>query len=269
MKRIGWFTSGRDEAALKLFEVVIQAIKEKFLPIEIAYVFSSKEERESEYVRQIFSIAKKEGIKTFSLSASFFERDLKKQDRERWREKYHRKVYEILAKEKIDFGVLAGYMLIVPNFFCEKIFLINLHPALPGGPKGTWQEVIWSLISARACETGIMMHRVTPNLDEGPPVTFVRFSLRTSEFVPFWEETEKILLKHHLTGLKKLEGEKNRLFQKIRKEGVKRELPFILLTLKFLAEKENIVFEKDLPFDLTEEVERFLQASPIKLPPLE
>jgi phosphoribosylglycinamide formyltransferase-1 len=46
--------------------------------------------------------------------------------------------------------------------------MINLHPAAPGGPTGTWQEVIWQLIEGRAVETGVMMHLVTPELDRGP-----------------------------------------------------------------------------------------------------
>ena len=58
-------------------------------------------------------------------------------------------IYKILPEE-IDFGVLAGYMWIVSPDFCEKVKLINLHPALPGGPKGSWQEVIWQLISCRS-----------------------------------------------------------------------------------------------------------------------
>ncbi|MFN3567405.1 MAG: formyltransferase family protein, partial [Caldimicrobium sp.] len=197
-------------------------------------------------------------LPVITFSALKYEPELRKKDIEAWRTLYHREVLKRLSEE-IDFGMLAGYMWIVSPEFCDKLFLLNLHPALPGGPKGTWQEVIWQLISARARETGIMIHRTTPELDEGPPLTFVRFSLQSEEFIPLWKNTEKILLKYHLNGLIKLEGEKNELFRKIREEGVKRELPFIVWTLKYFAEDKIRVDDPELPIDLTWEVERYLK----------
>ena len=198
------------------------------------------------------------GLKVISFSALKFKPELRQKDRDSWRKLYHDEVLKRLDEE-IDFGVLAGYMWIVSTKFCNTLKLINLHPALPGGPKGSWQQVIWQLISARSTETGAMMHLVTPDLDEGPPITFFRFSLRTPEFLPLWEETEKKLLKYHLSGLQKLEGEKNKLFQKIREEEVKRELPLIVYTLKYLGEEKIILGSENLPLDLTEEIENYLK----------
>ena len=198
------------------------------------------------------------GLKVISFSALKFKPELRQKDRDSWRKLYHDEVLKRLDEE-IDFGVLAGYMWIVSTKFCNTLKLINLHPALPGGPKGSWQQVIWQLISARSTETGAMMHLVTPDLDEGPPITFFRFSLRTPEFLPLWEETEKKLLKYHLSGLQKLEGEKNKLFQKIREEEVKRELPLTVYTLKYLGEEKIILGSENLPLDLTEEIENYLK----------
>jgi len=198
------------------------------------------------------------GLKVISFSALKFKPELRQKDRDSWRKLYHDEVLKRLDEE-IDFGVLAGYMWIVSTKFCNTLKLINLHPALPGGPKGSWQQVVWQLISARSTETGAMMHLVTPDLDEGPPITFFRFSLRTPEFLPLWEETEKKLLKYHLSGLQKLEGEKNKLFQKIREEEVKRELPLIVYTLKYLGEEKIILGSENLPLDLTEEIENYLK----------
>ena len=198
------------------------------------------------------------GLKVISFSALKFKPELRQKDRDSWRKLYHDEVLKRLDEE-IDFGVLAGYMWIVSTKFCNTLKLINLHPALPGGPKGSWQQVVWQLISARSTETGAMMHLVTPDLDEGPPITFFRFSLRTPEFLPLWKETEKKLLKYHLSGLQKLEGEKNKLFQKIREEEVKRELPLIVYTLKYLGEEKIILGSENLPLELTEEIENYLK----------
>jgi len=258
-KNIGWFTTGRDEAAIELLKIVYSEIKSGFLPLKIAYVFISKEPGEGFFSNRLIEIAREEmGLKVISFSALRFEPELRKKDKELWRELYHDEVLKRLEDE-IDFGVLAGYMWIVSTKFCNSLKLINLHPALPGGPKGSWQEVMWQLISARACETGAMMHLVTPELDEGPALSFFRFSLRTPEFLPLWENTEKKLLKYHLSGLKKLEGEENELFKKIREEEVKRELPLIVYTLKYLGEEKITFDSENLPLDLTEEIEIYLK----------
>src|SRR4030042_5407098 len=82
--------------------------------------------------------------------------------------------------------VLAGYMLIVGEEMCQRYPMLNLHPAAPGGPKGTWQDVVWKLIESKAAQTGVMMHLVTPELDEGPAVTYSTFSIRGQPFDRYW-----------------------------------------------------------------------------------
>ncbi len=258
MKKIGWFTTAKDQAAIKLLEIVYSQIKSSFLPLEIAYVFVSKELKETSISDEFFKKAQEMNLKVISFSALKFKPELRKKNPLKWRTLYHQEVLKLLP-EKIDFGVLAGYMWIVSDEFCDKLKLINLHPALPGGPKGSWQEVIWQLISCRSSETGVMMHQVTPDLDEGPPLSFVRFSIKTPDFLPLWEESEKILLKYHLKGLKEIEGERNSLFLKIREEGVKRELPLIVYTLKYIAENQIVWGDPTLPLDLTEKVENYLK----------
>ncbi len=259
LKKIGWFTTARDKAALDLLKIVHEEIKRGFLRLRIAYVFVSRDPDEAEITRTFIDLVKREmSLPVITLSALRFEPELRKGDLEGWRELYHREILRRLPEE-VDFGMLAGYMWVASREFCETLPLLNLHPALPGGPKGTWQEVIWQLISARACETGVMIHRATAELDEGPPLTYLRFSIRTVEFTPLWEEAEKILIPFHLKGLKEKEGEKNRLFLKIRQEGVKRELPLIVWTLRYLAEDKIDFREGAIPQDLTPQVDSYLR----------
>ncbi len=56
----------------------------------------------------------------------------------------------LLEPFALDVLVLAGYMLIVSPAMCARYAMLNLHPALPGGPTGTWQEVIWALLERQA-----------------------------------------------------------------------------------------------------------------------
>jgi folate-dependent phosphoribosylglycinamide formyltransferase PurN len=99
--------------------------------------------------------------------------------------------------------------------------MINLHPAPPGGPTGTWQEVIRALIENRADTAGAMMHLVTPELDRGPVVTYCLFSIKGEPFYEYWQKNDK-----------------NMLFQLIRKHELAREFPLITLTLQSLSRGE-------------------------------
>jgi len=269
MFSLGWFSTGRDEAARDLLKVVWERIRSNFIPARIAYVFLSREPGESPESDKFLALCEELGLPVFYLSAKKFAPDLRAQDRESWREAYHAAVYELLKDKPADLVVLAGYMWVVSADLCEKLPMINLHPALPGGPQGTWQEVIWQLLEQEAEETGVMMHLVTPELDRGPAVTFCRFPIRGEKFDHLWEAFLQKKKEKGLSRIMEEEGEKEPLFALIREEGVKRELPLIVYTIKAFAEGEVKLKERTLcdasgnplpgPYDLTERIERHLQ----------
>ncbi len=269
MKRFGWFSSGRDQAARELLKVVFQGIRSQDLPGEIGFVFLSAEKGESEESDLFISLVEEFKLPFFAFSASRFKPELKRKNRLQWRQEYHQQLEKILPLAKVDFSVLAGYMYIVSADFCQKYKLLNLHPALPGGPAGTWQEVIWHLIEKRAKEQGAMIHLVTEELDRGTPLTYFSFSLTENKFKPYWEDLDCRLKKMSLSELKKTEGENLPLFQKIREEGVKRELPLIYFTIKKLLEgKLPIKFrwfahdtKRFSPLNLNLEIEEWLNDS--------
>jgi phosphoribosylglycinamide formyltransferase-1 len=186
---------------------------------------------------------------------------------EEWREKYDLEVYRRLEGFVHDIITLAGYMLIVSPMLCERYNMVNLHPAKPDGPKGTWQEVIWELIKTRAEETGVMMHLVTKELDRGPPITYCTFPIREGKFTEPLSELEAILKKQTLGEIQEEFDESEPYFALVREEGVKRELPLIILTLKAMADgkvriKSKKIFDGDSEvfggYSLTEEIEAYL-----------
>ena len=75
--------------------------------------------------------------------------ELRKTNLEEWRTLFDKEVYERIKNFDVDIVMLAGYMLILSKFLCNKFTFINLHPALPWGPKGTWQEVINQIINEK------------------------------------------------------------------------------------------------------------------------
>ena len=166
-----------------------------------------------------------------------------------------------------EINVLAGYMMIVGEEMCEKYDLINLHPAAPDGPAGTWQEVIWKLIGDKATQSGVMIHLVTKELDKGPPITYCAFPLRGQAIDPLWETLERTLHKQNLDQIIHEEGENNSLFKEIRRRGAIRELPLIVQTLKTFSEGKIIIDNHQVlvdnrvqqkPYCLTEQIEASL-----------
>jgi len=266
--KIGWFSSGRDEAACQLLEVIHNNIKkEKLKNLAISFVFSNRAKGEKKESDHFFNLVENLKINLATFSSREFKPGMRKKGLElakegnnvlinHWRNLYHRKVTEIIDKFQVNLIVLAGYMLIIGEDLCRRYPMINLHPALPGGPKGTWQEVIWELIEQKAKETGVMMHLVTPQLDAGPTLTYCSFPLRGEKFDPLWKKIEKKLEKKTLKKIKEEEGEEEPLFKEIRKEGIKRELPLIVYTLKAISE-EKIKLEEGKVISEGQEIEGY------------
>lgn len=239
---MGWFSTGRDEAARELLQRVYENISSGVIPGKISYVFCNRRPGETIESDRFIELAKMLDIKVIFVSSSEYEPHLRLASLEIWRTKYHEEVMNRVEKFGAAVLVLAGYMLIISPEMCRRYTVINLHPAKPSGPKGTWQEVIWQLIENRAPETGVMMHLVTERLDEGPAITYCTFPIRGGVFDPLWDDLEMKLAEKSMADIV-AEGEGNPLFMEIRRQGVKREIPLIILTLKALAEGRMRVAE--------------------------
>jgi len=263
MYKLGWFSTGRDKAARDLLTVAQRGIALGEIEAEIALVFSNRQRGEAEESDLFIELVESYGLPLVSFSSKDFQTTQPRLSPQ-WRISYDREVMKRLEGFEIDLGVLAGYMLIVGAEMCRKYNMINLHPAAPGGPKGTWQEVIWQLIEAKAESTGVMMHLVTPELDEGPPATYCTFSIRGKAFDRHWREIEG----QSVAEIKKAQGEDNRLFKAIRQHGLAREFPLIIATLKAFSrgkvgiDKGKVVNADGRPikgYNLTKEIDKLVK----------
>jgi folate-dependent phosphoribosylglycinamide formyltransferase PurN len=230
LSKLGWFSTGRDRAARELLQTVWHSINKGEMKAEISFVFSNREFGESTESDLFFELVRSYGLPLICLSSGKLKGEMN--DKANWRQMYDKGVMQLLESYHPDLCVLAGYMLIVGEEMCTKYNMLNLHPAAPGGPAGTWQEVIWRLIEERAEESGVMMHLVTPELDKGPPVTYCTFPIRGESFDRYWQEIEGI----PIAELKAKQGGNNPLFKQIRKQGLAREFPLIVATLKAFGE---------------------------------
>jgi folate-dependent phosphoribosylglycinamide formyltransferase PurN len=274
MYQLGWFSTGRGKGSRGLFQTVQDNITSGRLEAEISFVFCSREYGETKatdfFLRMIenyqiplvtFSYQK------FKSRAKSFESDSGNAFLPSWRLDYDREIMARIEHFHADLCILAGYMLIVSADMCQKYNMVNLHPAAPEGPTGTWQEVIWELIESDADQTGVMMHLVTPELDKGPVVTYTTFPIKGEPFDNYWQEIKRTSLDQ----IKKEQGENNSLFKLIRENGTTRELPLTIATIKAFSEgKVRITPSKQVVdangklingYYLTDEIERYVQSS--------
>ena len=274
MFEIGWFSSGRDEAAGGLLRVVFDEIQNGKIKGRISFVFVTRERGEKAESDKFIELAESYGLEVICLSHRRFEPELRKAGLKAgfgspldtdWRNRYDAQAIAKLAGHSPDIVVLAGYMLITGPELCHKYNMINLHPALPGGPKGTWQEVIWQLMEEKAARTGVMMHLITPELDAGPPITYCEFSISDGQLQPLWDQWLAKRGNRTLQEIQKSEGENEPLFREIRRRGLKREFPLIVSTLdaassgKFAIVNGQVMAQGqklNRGFDLTEEIEQ-------------
>lgn len=234
MYQLGWFSTGRGKGSRGLFKAVHDSIESGEIDAEFAFVFCSREYGETEQTDIFLKMVADYHIPLVTLSYQKFKAKVggssggSAEGWPSWRLVYDREVMTKLQGFKPDLCVLAGYMLIVGPEMCQKYDMINLHPAAPGGPAGTWQEVIWKLIEAGAESTGAMMHLVTPELDKGPVVAYCTFPIRGQAFDRHWSEIKV----KSASQVKQEQGGENALFQLIRQQGVIRELPLITATIQ-------------------------------------
>ncbi len=268
MYRLGWFSTGRGQGSKRLLKAVQESIEAGEIKAKIEFVFCSRERGETEATDEFLDLVAGYGVPLVTFSyQNFKDRNRPPRPETRgafpeWRLLYDREVMARIDGYAPDLCVLAGYMLIVGPEMCRKYDMINLHPAAPSGPTGTWQEVIWELMRQKAGETGVMMHLVTPELDRGPVVSYGTFPIKGGRFDELWKKIEG----RSVAEIQRTEGEENALFKLIREQGAARELPLVISTIKAFCEgrvrvtaEKKVVDGEGKPingYDLSAETER-------------
>lgn len=97
-------------------------------------------------------------------------------------------VLPLLRDHAIGFVVLAGFLPLVPDYLTEvfRQRMVNLHPSLlpKYGGKGMWGRHVHEAVKAAGeAETGMTVHYVTPQCDEGAVVAQFRVALSPSDTV--------------------------------------------------------------------------------------
>ena len=241
--RVGWYTTGRGVGSRGMFEAVRDAIRAGTLDTTFAFVFCNREPGEDATTDAFFEVVRAAGIPLVMLSSVRFRkehggrRSRAGEPLPEWREAYDAEIARLVDAHPAEIGVLAGYMLIFTAPFVRTHRLLNLHPALPGGPTGTWREVIRELIRTGARESGVMAHLAIPEVDMGPVASFCRYSIDVAN--PIRDASDAKI-------------EASPLFAAIRAAGLRRESALLVAALQAEAEGRAGL---DGPLDLTAEVE--------------
>ena len=217
-----------------MLRFVQERIDRGLLDARIQFVFSNRERGQAQGSDQFFQLVDSYNLPLVTRSSARYRRSRSSSGLS-WAElrpDFDRLVSEDLKDFRPDVCVLAGYMLIFSGEMCRRFPLLNLHPALPDGPIGTWQEVTWELIRQRATRTGAMIHLATEELDRGPVVSYCTAPITGPDFDTGWRELQGA----DLEVMRAARGEELPLFQHIRQAQYRREPYLILETLRAFAD---------------------------------
>lgn len=205
---------------MNLFRSVLDRIDRKEIDAELAFMFINRDIKGNENRRQMVQMAKDRGIPVIILSSDGFRPDLKANDMALWRDEYGKEMRKLISRYPMDFGVLAGYMLILDPETCREHTIINLHPALPETYKGTWEEVVQKVVENGDARYGATIHVCTHELDRGDTIAYDSFDITTMRNATTSEDE-----------LRKI----------VRAEGVRREAHLLMSVVKHMASGDLVV----------------------------
>jgi len=247
--RIAWFASAHGTSSRLLLRETLRAIDEGRLDAKIVCVFCNRERGQSANTDAFLDDAAAAGIPLITSSSLAWRRRVggaisdPQGELAPWRRDYDADALARIHPYQPDAAMLAGYMLVVTDALCGALPMLNLHPALPDGPIGVWQTVIHELIAAGASESGMMLQRVTTELDRGAVVSLCRYPIRGPQWHALWDAPPR------------QGGEESALFQAIRAAGVVREPIFVVESLRAIADGRIDLAGQGGPLDLTADVE--------------
>ncbi|HSV41787.1 MAG TPA: formyltransferase family protein [Methanomassiliicoccales archaeon] len=177
MKHNGWFTTARGPGSFNLFSSILERIRSGEIDARLSFILINREVKGNQYRKRMIDMAAEQGIPVIIFPSDSFRPDLKQTDMNAWRDAYGAGLREHISRYHMDFGVLAGYMLIFDPETCKRYVLINLHPALPDTYKGTWEDIVGQVVDDNDQSYGSTVHLCTPELDRGATIAYDSFDV--------------------------------------------------------------------------------------------
>jgi phosphoribosylglycinamide formyltransferase 1 len=240
--RLGWFSSGREEADTDIFRSVMSASEKGGLDVSVSFVFCDYDEGEApsepDYPdrRRFLDLVRSYDIPIVNLSWRRVQESWSHDPKLDWRTCFGKKMRKMIYERAFELGLVVGLTTPMDADSCTRFDLIGLYPSLPSGPRGDRRTIVGQLIRRRADRHGAMIRLCRPSDGEGVPVTYCSFPLSSPELRPLWDEVGKLAAGG---GLERLDDERlasTSLFKRIRFEEGRRELPLVTYTIKLFAD---------------------------------
>ena len=237
MLKIGWFSTGNGKGSLGFISFLLNQINKKSLNASLEFVFCNREFGEAAGSDEYINYVTENNINLVTLSSNNFQKKNKYKKFSDCRELYDKEVLKLISEYEVDIIILAGYMLILSEDLCTRFKFINLHPALPDGPKGTWEQVITQLIKNDQNYSGLNVHIVTKKLDAGKSIGYCKFSIKSNMHNDAWQQFYLESKKN----FKNIIYEDLDLFTLIRNQILLREKYLLIIAINYLINNEEIL----------------------------
>lgn len=213
---------------MQLLSKVNQEISDNNLEASIEFVFTNKDPDEGKGIENFCKFVQSLEIPLINISSNKFKSKNCAKTFDDIRSLYDEEILSSINQYNIDLIVMAGYMLFTDKKLCDEFFMLNLHPAPPNGPQGTWQKIIEDLINNKYSLAGAQIQLATIKRDQGPIISYCTFPIKNNEvYDQLWANLDK----HSNIHL-------SELFQQIRTDILKREPLLLIETLKSLVDKK-------------------------------
>jgi phosphoribosylglycinamide formyltransferase-1 len=208
---------------------MMDSIMNGSIDAKISFVFINREIKGNQFRMKLVGMAEEADIPVIILPSDSFEPELKEKDLTLWRDAYGKAMRERISEYPMDFGALAGYMLILDPETCRRYTIINLHPALPDTYKGTWEEIVAQVVENGDLRYGATIHVCTPELDRGGTICYDSF---------------------FLDNIRAAYSSKDEQIKQVRAEELKREAHLLMGAIKMMVDgdiviKDGKVFDRE------------------------
>jgi len=164
------------------FEAIQNAIISKRLKLKIEVLISNNSDANA------LKKALNYGIETFVVNKKNFENP-------------DEKIYDILKEKRCKYIFLSGYMKKLSPLITQNFLVINSHPALLpkfGGAGMYGRFVHEAVLEAKESQSGVTIHEVNENYDEGKILLQKKLQIADNETVDTLEQKIKELEKESI-----------------------------------------------------------------------
>ncbi len=240
--RIGWFSSGREEADINLFRAVMGAIERGTLDVSVSFVFCDYDEGESlsdpsfACRKRFVELVRSYDVPILSLSWQKTKESWSHDPKTDWRTCFGKRMRKLIYERAFELGLVVGLSVPMDADSRTRFDLVGLYPSLPNGPRGDRKGIASQLIRARADRHGAMVRLCRPGGMEGVPITYCSFTLASTELKPLWMDMEGRVAGGKLALLSDDDVLASPLFNRISSEEERREIPLLTYTVKLFAD---------------------------------